>query len=55
MAARRVAAADSGVISRWGEPRSSKFTMNFRTAAEAFDAGYFLFGSSRSSVLPGQR
>jgi hypothetical protein len=34
-----VSAADSGVISRWGEPSSSKPTMNFRTVADRSSGG----------------
>ena len=36
---RNVSAADSGVISRCGEARSSKPTMNFRTVAERSSGG----------------
>ncbi len=39
MAVRNVLAADSGVMSRWGEPRSSKPTMNLRTVAERRSGG----------------
>lgn len=37
--ARSLAAADSGVMSRWGWPSISKPTMNLRTVAERSNGG----------------
>lgn len=39
IASRSVAAAASGVMSRWGEPSSSKPTINFRTVADRSSGG----------------